>query len=126
MLACACVRACNEQAGVHLNPDYAYINDLLQAPEIDAQALMDARFPHPKLTKTEEGGSQARLVMAKLNPSITHSARCVRLPACTGRSSRRPADTAEVAPSSASVVLTDDVSLKVFMEHLRKLAVSNS
>lgn len=49
--------------------------------------------------------SQARFLMAKLNPSITHH-------------------TGEVG-LSGQAMLTDDVSLRVFMEHLMKLAVQS-
>ena len=47
---------------------------------------------------------QARFLLAKLNPSSTHSS---------------------AAPLSAEVILTDDVSLSVFTDHLKKLAVQS-
>ena len=47
---------------------------------------------------------QARFLLAKLNPSSTH--------------------TSEVS-MSAEVIMTDDVSLSVFTDHLKKLAVQS-
>lgn len=94
-----------EQDGVHLKPEYAYFADFLSAPELDAKALMESRFPCPKYVPCYEGGSQARFLMAKLNPSVTQNT----------------PDYGQV--DTQPKVFTDDVSLKVFMEHLRKLAV---
>ena len=52
----------------------------------------------------EADGSQARFLLAKLNPSVTHNS-------TTGQGS--------------DFLFTDDVSLQVFMEHLKKLAVQS-
>lgn len=90
--------------GVHLNPDYAYFADFLKVPVEDAQNLMNSRFPYPKYVYCEEHGSQSRFLMAKLNPSITHN-------------------NMDQAGGGEPPVFTDDVSLKVFLEHLRKLSV---
>jgi len=48
--------------------------------------------------------SEARFVMARLNPSVTHNS---------------------TDQFGGQVIATDDVSLKVFMEHLSKLAVQS-
>ena len=71
----------------------------------DAEAILAARFPVPRLVDCDQNGSQARFLLAKLNPSSTYAS-------------------AGAAPS-AEVILTDDVSLAVFMDHLRKLAVQS-
>jgi protein transport protein SEC23 len=55
----------------------------------------------------DHGGSQARFLLSKVNPSTTHVSA-----AQYGQESQGQA------------IPTDDVSLQVFMEHLRKLAVS--
>lgn len=49
---------------------------------------------------------QARYLLAKLNPSATYN-------------------TAQNAVSSSEVIMTDDVSLQVFTEHLKRLAVQS-
>ena len=48
---------------------------------------------------------QARFLLAKLNPSATYNS-------------------ASAAPGG-EVILTDDVSLQVFMEHLQRLSVQS-
>lgn len=87
------------------NPDYAYIKDFLQLPKVEAAELLTGRFPLPRFIDTEEGGSQARFLYSKLNPSSTYNSADV---------------------TAGAVVLTDDVSLQVFMSHLKKLVVSGS
>jgi len=77
---------------------------LLLAPQEDAQLIMDARFPVPRYIVCDQHKSEARFLMAKLNPSITHNS---------------------TNPSAGQAVFTDDVSLRVFMEHLMKLAVQS-
>jgi protein transport protein SEC23 len=39
-------------AGVHLQPEYDYFAQLLNAPLNDAQGIMDKRFPSPRYTNT--------------------------------------------------------------------------
>lgn len=89
------------------NPEYDYFAQLLKAPKNDVQALMDARFPYPRFIECVEKGSQSRFLMAKLNPSITQST------------------VKEYGQAAEPPVFTEDVSLKVFMQHLRRLAVSS-
>lgn len=52
----------------------------------------------PRYIVCDQYKSQSRFIVAKLNPSVSNS-------------------------NSTQQVFTDDVSLKVFMEHLMKLAV---
>jgi protein transport protein SEC23 len=87
-----------------LDPAYASFRDLLEAPKQDAQDVMDQRFPVPRYIDCDAGGSQARFLLAKVNPSTTHN-------------------TGFGAPAGQAIA-TDDVSLQVFMDHLRKLAVA--
>lgn len=68
---------------------------------------MEGRLPFPRFIECVEKGSQSRFLMAKLNPSITQS-------------------TVEGMPGSTAAeppVFTEDVSLNVFLQHLRRLAV---
>ncbi|CAH2094747.1 unnamed protein product [Euphydryas editha] len=60
------------------------------------------------ITAPPEGCSCARFLLSKVNPSQTHN----NMYAYGG--------------DGGAPVLTDDVSLQVFMEHLKKLAVSST
>jgi len=80
--------------------EYANFKALLQAPTLAAKQIMAERFPSPKFVQTNAGGSQARFVTSKVNPSTIHH-----------------------GPMDATAVITDDQSLKAFMENLIKLAV---
>ena len=97
------IAAWREQ-GYHEQDDYAAFRALLEAPQADAQLIMDARFPVPRYIVCDQHKSEARFLMAKLNPSTTHN-------------------TVDGMGSGGTQVYTDDVSLRVFMEHLMKLAV---
>jgi len=93
-------------AGYQNQPEYANFKQLLEAPIADAQEVLLTRFPVPRYIDTEQGGSQARFLLSKVNPSQTHNNQ--------GWGS-----------DGGAPVLTDDVSLQVFMEHLKKLSVSS-
>jgi protein transport protein SEC23 len=88
----------------HENPQYANFAQLLQAPKDDAAMILKERFPHPRFVECDQGTSQARFLLAALDPAITHNT---------------------MSPSQGEVIFTDDVSLKGFMEHLKKLAVAS-
>jgi protein transport protein SEC23 len=92
-------------AGYHNQPEYENFKQLLEAPKSDAQEILLTRFPVPRFIDTEQGGSQARFLLCKVNPSQTHNN--------------------QGWGSDGAPVLTDDVSLQVFMEHLKKLSVSS-
>ncbi|PKA61239.1 hypothetical protein AXF42_Ash006136 [Apostasia shenzhenica] len=79
---------------------------LLQAPHDEAQLIIKDRFPVPRLVVCDQHGSQARFLLAKLNPSATYNS------------------AHEIAPGS-DVIFTDVVSLQVFCEHLQQLAVQS-
>lgn len=53
--------------------EYENFKQLLQAPLDDAQEILQARFPMPRYVDTEHGGSQARFLLSKVNPSQTHN-----------------------------------------------------
>lgn len=101
------------KAGYHEKPEYENFRLLLEAPKQDAQELLADRFPIPRYIDTDQGGSQARFLLSKLNPSTTHAT-----PAGYGGGYGQPAGQA--------MILTDDVSLQVFLQHLNKLVVSGS
>lgn len=67
---------------------------------------MDSRFPVPRYIVCDQHKSEARFLMAKLNPSVTHNS--------------------NLDGGGGAQVNTDDVSLRVFMEHLSKsTAITN-
>ncbi|CAH9080693.1 unnamed protein product [Cuscuta europaea] len=93
--------------GYHKQPEHQAFAQLLQAPHDEAQALIHERFPVPRLVVCDQHGSQARFLLAKLNPSATYN-------------------NAHEMVSGTDVIFTDDVSLQIFFEHLQRLAVQSS
>jgi protein transport protein SEC23 len=91
-------------AGYHLQPDQVAFAQLLQAPQDDAQGIITERFPVPRLVVCDQHKSQARFLLARLNPSATYNS-------------------ANVPAPGGDIIFTDDVSLQVFVEHLQRLAV---
>ncbi|KAI0984829.1 hypothetical protein GJ496_004696 [Pomphorhynchus laevis] len=92
------------KAGYHNDPRYKNVADLLQAPINDAGDILHQRFPMPRYVITEANGSQARFLLCKVNPSQTHNSLWMQ--------------------ESGAPVLTDDVNLQVFFDHLKKLSTS--
>ncbi|KAL7268370.1 GTPase-activating protein S23 [Rhizina undulata] len=88
---------------------YENFKELLELPREDARDLIADRFPLPRFVVCDAGGSQARFLLSKLNPSTTHT---------TGGYGG--------VPQNAQTIFTDDVSLQTFMEHLMKLAVTGT
>jgi protein transport protein SEC23 len=89
------------------NPEHAAFAELLKAPQERAEQVMRSRFPVPRVVDSDNftvaGRSQSRFLLVKLNPSSTHS------------SSTGPGE----------VIFTDDVSLDIFIEHLKTLSVQS-
>ena len=75
-----------------------------QGPKEEAAAICRRRFPVPRVVDCDQNGSQARFLLARLNPSNTYNT---------------------ATSASSEMIMTDDVSLHVFTEHLRKLAVQS-
>uniref|UniRef100_A0A7S3E547 Protein transport protein SEC23 n=1 Tax=Chloropicon laureae TaxID=464258 RepID=A0A7S3E547_9CHLO len=94
------------KAKYHERPEHAAFAQLLTTPMEDAKEIIKGRFPVPRLVDCDQHGSQARFLLAKLNPSSTYNS--------------------SMQGSGSEVIMTDDVSLQVFMDHLRKLAVQPS
>jgi protein transport protein SEC23 len=90
-------------AGYQEKEEYASFKQLLMEPETDARNILLERFPVPKFVVTSTGGSQERFLKSKVNPSVTYNT--------------------DIGGGTGQAVITDDVSLKVFMEHLIRLAV---
>ena len=81
----------------HEQEEHVAFRNLLEAPQADAQTIMDNRFPVPRYIVCDQHKSEARFLMAKLNPSTTHNSE----------------------GGGGAQVFTDDVSLRVFMEHCK-------
>lgn len=93
-----------KQQGYQLQAEHLNFRNLLEAPQNDAQMIMNNRFPVPRYIVCDQHKSEARFLLSMLNPSVTHHSN---------------------DGSSAQAIFTDDVSLRVFMEHLMKLAVQS-
>ena len=87
-------------------PEHEAFKQLLEAPQADAKEILDRRFPVPRLVDCDQHGSQARFLLAKLNPSATYNS-------------------GAMGGQGSDIIFTDDVSLQVFMEHLKRLAVAS-
>ncbi len=91
--------------GYQNDPQHENFRKLLEAPKADAEALLSERIPLPRLVECDQHGSQARFLLAKLNPSVTHNT--------------------DQYGGNSEVIFTDDVSLQVFIDHLQRLAVQS-
>ncbi|KAL8486931.1 hypothetical protein ACS0TY_023574 [Phlomoides rotata] len=94
--------------GYQHQPEHKGFSLLLQAPHDDAQLIIRDRFPVPRLVVCDQHGSQARFLLAKLNPSATYN------------------NANEMMNAGSDVIFTDDVSLQIFVQHLQRLAVQDS
>uniref|UniRef100_A0A6N2K936 Protein transport protein SEC23 n=2 Tax=Salix TaxID=40685 RepID=A0A6N2K936_SALVM len=92
--------------GYQNQPEHEAFAQLLQTPKEDAQTIIHERFPAPRLVVCDQHGSQARFLLAKLNPSATYN-------------------NANEMAAGSDIIFTDDVSLQVFFEHLQRLAVQS-
>jgi protein transport protein SEC23 len=91
------------KAGYHNQPEHQAFAQLLQAPRDDSDAILKERFPVPRLVICDQHGSQARFLLAKLNPSATYNN--------------------DASAPGGDIIFTDDVSFEVFLDHLQRLAV---
>lgn len=85
-------------------PEYAAFAAMLKAPVEEAEGIAARRFPVPRIVQCDHNGSQARFLLARLNPSATYNSTNV---------------------VASEVIMTDDVSLEVFFAHLKALAVAS-
>lgn len=101
--------------GYQSKPEFANFKLLLEAPQQDAKDLLADRYPIPMYVVCDQHGSQSRFLISKLNPSTTH--------VNTGTSYGGQAAS---GVSQGQAIFTDDVSLQVFLDHLKKLVVAAS
>jgi protein transport protein SEC23 len=100
-------------------PEHEAFRALLAAPVADAARAMAERCPTPRLVECDQGGSQARFLLAKLNPSATHAT------SDAGGGGGAAGFDAGLGGQGAEIIFTDDISMNVFMQHLAKLAVQS-
>ena len=89
--------------GYHEDPEHQNFRELLNAPKEDAAAMLQERFPVPMYVECDQYGSQARFLLAKLNPSVTH--------------------TSQGQGAASDFLFTDDVSLQVIACWLHLIAL---
>ncbi|GMH00679.1 hypothetical protein Nepgr_002518 [Nepenthes gracilis] len=94
------------KAGYQNDPQHKVFAQLLQAPQDDANALIKERFPVPRLVICDQHGSQARFLLAKLNPSATYNSNAPVIP-------------------GGDILFTDDVSFDFFLDHLQSPSVGD-
>ena len=92
------------QEGYHHKEEYAGFKHMLLAPPSDAKSMASNRLPYPKIVECNQNGSQARFLLAKLNPSVTY------------------ASGGQVMGGEA--IRTDDVSMETFLDHLGRLVAA--
>lgn len=90
----------------HEQPEYEGLRNLIAAPLEDAKLIMEDRFPVPSLVETHYNHGKERLLKSKLIPS-----------------SRNPEQSDAMNDGQ---FISDDASLKVFMDYLIKLAVQST
>jgi len=88
-------------------PDYDYIGEYLDACQNEVLTRAQERFPYPMEVPCDEGSGQARFLVARLNPTTKANPDHI------------------VDENAPPLVFTDGLSLQMFMEHLKRLAVQD-
>lgn len=96
------------RAGYEQNPQYADFKSFLEVPRADGGKIVEGRYPTPRFIEVGQGDPDARILYNRINPS----------------KSRTAAETNNYGHGSDELVYTDDAPMQVFIEHLKKLAVS--
>jgi len=86
------------------NPEYKWLFELLECACSERQRRADIRQPYPVIITTWDDESQERFLTSKLNPS-----------------GGAPSEYGETPK-----ILTENVSLRFFMDHLKRLAVDEN
>ncbi|EGV62069.1 hypothetical protein PSN45_000783 [Yamadazyma tenuis] len=92
--------------GYHNQEGYEHFKEFLEAPKKEAMEILMDRFPLPRFIDCDEGGSQARFLMAKLNPSSSYSSN------------------PNIFYGNQLDVLTDDLSMQSFMDHIQRIVTA--
>lgn len=89
-------------AGYHLKPEYVNVKELLDAPIPECDEILRERFPSPRYDHADQGTSQARILLARVNPANTHKNNTTQ----------------------GEVIATDDVNMQSFLDALKKAIVA--
>eukprot|EP01106_Pelomyxa_sp_JSP_P015300 TRINITY_DN51_c0_g1_i8.p1 TRINITY_DN51_c0_g1~~TRINITY_DN51_c0_g1_i8.p1 ORF type:complete len:182 (+),score=54.12 TRINITY_DN51_c0_g1_i8:114-659(+) len=92
------------QQGYAQKPEQEAFRKMLSMPSVDAQNLLRDRIPHPRFIECVQYSGDERLLLSVVDPSVTANS--------PNKGSGEP-------------VLTEDVNLQLFMDHLKKLAVQS-
>lgn len=95
-----------KEAGYHLKPEYSNVAALINAPEVEVSDILQTRFPSPRFDYANQGSSQARILLARVNPTTTHK------------------DLSAQGTATGEVIATDDVNLQKFLDVLRSTVCS--
>lgn len=87
--------------GYDQQEEYASFKELLESPQEDVKMIMEDRFPVPIYFLTNPGHTKERYLKSRVNPS-THN----------------------IDIKESGHYITDDASMKLFMEHLVKIVVT--
>jgi len=93
-----------KKLGYQNQPEYENFNLLLSAPKEEAEQIIKSRFPYPRFVEADQHTSQARFLLATIDPVVTHASQ---------------------TQQTGEVVFTDDANLGVFMKHLISRVVSS-
>lgn len=93
--------------------EYEYLKEFFERPRLEAAEILVDRFPLPRFIDTEEGGSQARFLYSKLNPTTSYKNNDIQSALVGGG----------VGVGDGAVVLTDDVSFQDFLNYVASLVV---
>ncbi|PSK76589.1 hypothetical protein CJJ07_003612 [Candidozyma auris] len=94
------------KANYHNMEGYEHFREFLEAPKEEALEILKDRFPLPRFIDCDDGGSQARFLMAKLNPSTSYSSNPNHM------------------YGGQFDVMTDDTSLQSYITQIQRLAVT--
>ncbi len=127
------------QAGYHLQPEFEHLATFMQAPVMMVAQLMESRFPTPRFIECVERGSQARFLMAKLNPAKGEEepeSKTQGGPAAsTGLFAKAKAATSSAVGGAGpndpeggfdAPMFSEDVTLSRYLQHLRGFAVQEN
>ena len=81
---------------------YAGLKDFYKKPEEDAKELAKDRIPSPRIYVCNRYSGHQRFLMTILDPAVV------------------------AGQGQKDIIVTEDVTLKVFMEHLRRLSVKGN
>jgi len=88
--------------------EYGNVYEMLEQPQKDALEIIQSRFPLPRYIITDEGKSQARFLLSRLNPSNNDNGVDFSLGLTT---------------DNKEIIYTEDMSLSQFYKKLRNVVV---